>query len=273
MRVPGLLASVILTFLAMIDSRSVSATSHLVNAEGSGDYPTIQAAIDASASGDTVALVQGVFTGSGNRDVLFRGKAIVVRSLDGDPDLCTVDAQGTANDQHRGFLFVGSEGPSSVLEEITIRGGFWRNNNDDHDQGGGILCGPNSAPTIRNCVFAANRSIMGAGLLVGAGSHPSIQGCRFEGNQASGSGGAIGCDFYNRPARFIIRNCSFANNIANGYAGVITIYSRTDITDCIFTNNHGAYGGVFYVCEGGRGYFDRCTFIGNDSDMGGAGLT
>ena len=38
-------------------------------ADGSGDLPTIQAAVNASTDGAVVELANGVFTGMGNRDV------------------------------------------------------------------------------------------------------------------------------------------------------------------------------------------------------------
>jgi hypothetical protein len=48
------------------------------------DYPTIQAAVDAAVSGDTVLLADGVYTGSGNCEVVV-AKSISVVSENG-PD-------------------------------------------------------------------------------------------------------------------------------------------------------------------------------------------
>ena len=42
-----------------------------VNAEGTGDAPSIQAAIDSCAAGDTVLAAPGTYTGAGNRDIDF----------------------------------------------------------------------------------------------------------------------------------------------------------------------------------------------------------
>ncbi len=59
--------------------------------DGSGNHPTIQAAIAAAAWGDTIALGDGTFTGDGNRDLRYAGKPIVLTSLSGNRDNCIVD--------------------------------------------------------------------------------------------------------------------------------------------------------------------------------------
>ena len=113
-----------------------------------GDYPTIQSAIDASLHSDTIVIADGIYSGPGNRDIDFKGKAITLKSENG-PENCTIDCQGGEVDPHRGFHFHSDEGSNSILEGFSIANGYIVG--DGGNGGGGIYC-PNSSPTIRNCV-------------------------------------------------------------------------------------------------------------------------
>lgn len=100
-----------------------------------GECPTIQAGIDSAATGDIVLVADGTYTGDGNRDLDFGGKAIVVMSENG-PELTIIDCEGSPGDYHRGFYFHSGEGPASVLRGFTIKNGRI----PYPDDGGGILC-------------------------------------------------------------------------------------------------------------------------------------
>ncbi len=119
------------------------------------DYATIQAAINAAQDGDTVIVADGVYTGTGNRDIDFLGKAITVRSVRG-PAHCTIDCQGSDEHPRRGFHFHSLEQASSVLDGFTIRNGYAPHESGCHYSGGGILCRDGSNPTIRNCILVDN---------------------------------------------------------------------------------------------------------------------
>lgn len=127
---------------------------------GSQELPfaTIQRGIVAANGGDTVLLAAGVYTGEGNRDLDFMGKAITVRSLNGYRSACVVDAEGSPAEPRVGFRFRGGETCAAVLEGITVTGGY----------PAGIWCGDAgvavaTAPTLRDLDLQQNP---GAGLLV-----------------------------------------------------------------------------------------------------------
>jgi len=95
----------------------------VVKPDGTGDFATIQEAIDFAAGGDVILLADGVFTGTGNRDIDFKGKALTLRSASGHRDFCIVDAEGILGVPLRCFDFQSAEGNDSVVRDITIRGG------------------------------------------------------------------------------------------------------------------------------------------------------
>jgi hypothetical protein len=101
--------------------------TYTVCPDGTGDFATIQEAIEAADSLDIIELTDGRFTGPGNRNLDFAGKAITLRSRSGNPQTCIIDCQGDAappGQARRGFVFRSGEGPGSVLRGITVTGGI-----------------------------------------------------------------------------------------------------------------------------------------------------
>lgn len=80
----------------------------IVAPDGTGDAPTIAAAIDSFDwyGDEKIILLDGVFTGDGNRDLNTYGKGIALVSQSGDPTACIIDCQGSADDPHRAIDFV-----------------------------------------------------------------------------------------------------------------------------------------------------------------------
>jgi hypothetical protein len=97
---------------------------HLVRPDGTGDFATIQAAVDGVPGRAIIELADGTFTGDGNRDVNCRGKAVVIRSQSGDPASCVIDCQGSSSNPHRAFQFISGETRSALLGGVTIRNGM-----------------------------------------------------------------------------------------------------------------------------------------------------
>lgn len=110
-------------FLLLAFIGTAAAADHLVKPDGTGDFPTIQAAVDAAAAGDTILLADGVFQGAGNRNIDFKGKAFTVRSQSGNAKACVIDPEGQQWIPLRGFDFKTLEGPGSVVRDLTIRNG------------------------------------------------------------------------------------------------------------------------------------------------------
>ncbi len=161
-----------------------------IRPQGDGDHPTIQAAIDVVRSGATIELAEGVFRGPGNRDLVFRGKRITLRSIGDDPAACTLDCEGTAAAPHRALVFDQPAGSNPVIRGLTIRNGWAAGDSAGIPaRGGAVLCRADCFPRIQNCVFVNNSAEQG-GAIGGTGASPSIDGCVFWRNVAS-EGGAF----------------------------------------------------------------------------------
>jgi hypothetical protein len=162
-----------------LDQTNQNYTAHVlqtfvVRADGTGDYPTIQAAIDAAMNGDIIIVEDGRYTGFGNKDLDFGGRAITLRSTNG-PDLTIIDCENNG----RGFYFRTGEGFDSVVDGFTITNG-------NGYRGGGIRC-YGAGPTINNCIFSNNYgSEYGGGI---GGGNPTISNCIFKYNRTRDWGG------------------------------------------------------------------------------------
>jgi predicted outer membrane repeat protein len=214
----------------------------VVHPDGTGDFPTIQAAVDACVDGDVVELTDGTFTGDGNRDIDFQGKAITVRSQSGVPQLCIIDCQGSEADPRRAFYFHSDEGPDAVVEGITITGGHTSGWEWPYSCGAGILCWDTS-PTIRSCVFTGNSTGhygSGGGLWCN-GSQSLITECTFDGNHAAGHGGALQSSY----SDIHVHSCIFIGNTCEWDGGAVWIMEASLLLeDCLFQANAGTEGGA-----------------------------
>ncbi len=244
----------------------------IVNTNGTGDYPTIQAAINDSNDGDTIVLQMGTYTGDGNRDIDFRGKAITVRSTDpNNPDIVAstiIDCNGTQAEPHRGFYFHNGEDANSVLMGLTITKGYapatgpysipgggiyceqsspaitkCTISNNSAGSGGGVCCYSESNPMITDCTISNNTAGAGGGMVVPTGSSPILTNCVFISNRAENGGGGIFSS--GNPA---LINCKFINNSTLGDGGGIEsfYYSKITLINCMFWGNSAVSGGGNY---------------------------
>lgn len=191
------------------------------------DYSTIQGAIDAASDGYIVLVADGTYTGEGNKNLDFNGKAITVQSENG-PDNCIIDCQADG----RGFDFHSGEGEDSVVSGFTIKNGR-------AIPGGGIWCSDGSSPTITNCLISHNTSLgHGGGIHCTSNSSPKIINCTIIGNEANDFGGGICCWGSESPT---IMNCTVSGNLATRHdgGGVHCCYGSLTIMNCIIWKNSG----------------------------------
>lgn len=257
--------------IALIASDSLART-WTVLPDGSGDASTIQAAVDSAQAGDIVELVDGVFTGHGNRDVDFHGKAITVRSASDDPEACTIECQGSFADPHRGFIFQSREESDSILRGVTITHGSTQETCPGC-HGGGIYCTKNSSPTIENCTLRENvASTAGGGLYSDGGCSPTITACNFIDNTATSltsSAGGMAC---NDGFDGTVADCVFSGNSAGSGGGLKCNENSPTFLRCLFTGNRSTAEGGAASCQYGSPAFIDCVFTENSCEAFGGAL-
>jgi predicted outer membrane repeat protein len=273
-----------------------------VNADGSGEYATIRDAMYACDNGDTVELADGVYTGYGNRDLVFAGTALTIRSASGDPLSCIIDCQGSDTHQHRGFKFDPGVGRESVLEGVTIRNGcmigqpmpphgdnegaairckyasptisdcrFESNTTDSYfagGTGGAVFCIEESSPLVENCIFIDNTSGLGGGMRC-LRSDAVITGCAFVNNHANSEGGGLSC----WSCEPVLIDNVFINNTSADGGGLSTWCASVQVEGCLFSGNTASErGGGVYSERSPVVDFTNCLFEGNTSNDGGGAI-
>ncbi|MHC4574092.1 MAG: right-handed parallel beta-helix repeat-containing protein [Planctomycetota bacterium] len=295
---------IIIANLALLLAAAASApaaTRHVPD-----EYPTIQAAIDDSSDGDIIVIQPNTYTGPGNRDIDFLGKAVTIRSIDPyDPHIVAatiIDCNGSETEPHQGFYFHNNEDSNSVLDGLTIIRGYgtmmqiWGQvmpaggallcdasgptiancviNDSYAGYGGGIFCHA-ADPTFINCLITGNHALYGAGMFNYDASKPLITNCEFSNNSVSdrGRGGAI----LNDESDPMLTYCLFIDNEGGSAGGAVCNYDCSAVfTNCDFKSNSaprmlltGGGGGAVYNSSGAP-KFTNCIFAANRAGWGGA---
>lgn len=233
-------------------------------------YPggSIQAAIAASANGDTVVVKGGEYY----ENIDFLGKAITVRSelglgsvtLIGGMVLMGPDVPFTGSV----VTFASGEGPTSILQGFIITGGT-------SDYGGGIYIAE-SSPTIRSCTITGNQAETGGGVYLWGSWQATFVGCTISENFAFWGGGMA--SDWSAP---VLDGCAFQDNVAIGGGGGMALAgypeyeSEATLVNCSFTDN--AVLGGFQDVDAGGGILvgdtfttlTDCTVRGNTAPAGG----
>jgi predicted outer membrane repeat protein len=224
-------------------------------------YCSIQDAIKDSKTGDTVSVAAGNY----NENILFFGSKTITLISENGAVSTVID--GGNNDT----VVIFAAGNNSTLDGFTIINGSTSEN------GGGILIGSSSSPTIVNCIITDNEASAGGGISCGESSAPVITNSIIQNNSATGAtsesnGGGIhispsasptitnsiiknnksgrnggGLAFDN--AELTIVNCVFSNNTAAGNGGAISFQNSAPIiTNCTFSNNSASGDGGAIAC-------------------------
>lgn len=220
------------------------------------DFPTPQAAINASEDGDVVILAPGTYPRFNTV-----GRAITIRSEDpSDPAVVAstiIDAEG----EGPAITLIFGERRDTIIEGLTITGGL-------NSTGGGIAM-VGSDPTIRDCVITGNEATTEGGGIYALQSSPRFERCLITENTAPRGGGAA-----TSLTQFMqFEACTFSRNTATGDGGGV-VHSGGGfvlrLTRCTFFGNTAGGNGGALAFNNGSSEVDGCLIYDNDALVGGA---
>jgi predicted outer membrane repeat protein len=275
----------------MVFALSVSVTvASAATLQVPGQYPTIQAAINAAVAGDQVEVSAGYYF----ERIDLKGKAIQLRSVAGADEtfltpngvagsIITCTTGETASTVIDGFTLYGATGAgialttsSPVFKNCRIN----QNYNSGSNGGGVAFTGTGGTPRFENCDFFGNRAIGREGGAVSAtatGGGIEFVGCVFSSNESTGAyGGAI----YSTAPAITVRGCSFNSNVltagaSDRFGGAIymgaaallcedSYFGSNGVTAGDGTNSdRGALGGA--IASTGAVTIARCQFQNNQA--------
>jgi hypothetical protein len=243
------------------------------------DQPTIQAAIDIAAAGDTVVVASGIF----HERIDFKGKAIEVRSS-GGPLSTTIDG----DDLGEVVRFHTDEGRGSILRGFTITGGVRHfsifgagvhidtasptivgnvitGNYIATSAGAGIAAHGGAALIQDNHIFGNHSAPTGAAGGIYADGNAEIVGNLIEDNVAGGGGGVLIADEV-----LLADNVIRDNHALTHHGGGVSIGSGNPIVaqNLISKNTASARGGGLYRGNFGRDGADRLPVVANNTIVG-----
>jgi len=220
---------------------------------GFNAFDKIQDGIHQIAGHGCIRVADGVYAGTGNREIDFLGRPFTLRS-DHGPESCIIDCEASG----RGFHFHNKEGADSVVDGFTIKNGY------SNEHGGGMLI-ESASPTITDCIFQGNTAIDYGGGIHNDHSSPTIIRSVFLENSAYRGGGV-----QNTTSSPFLNQCSFQRNEVDYGGGVDNLSdSSATLTNCIFHENTAAKeaGGIFNYIDCSID-LKHCTFYGNSSVHG-----
>jgi hypothetical protein len=215
-----------------------------VDDDAPANFTNIQAAINVAIERDIVEVRPGTYTGPGNYNIRFNGKAITVRGTNPQDFDVVAATIIDCNSQGPGFIFDKKEYQHSVLSGLTITNG-----RSFGYYGGAIEC-REARPTISNCILV--------------------------GNTAAKYGGGISSNSIDSPgADLIVKNCLITDNYAGGLGGGVYAGHLNSVTidRCTITGNTSAWrGGALYGSSSVH-RINKCIITGNKSGLMGGGIT
>lgn len=227
---------------------------------------SIQDALDASAAGDTVLLLPGVHTGSGENLVSLDGShnGLTLLGDPVEPGSVVLEGGGLSGP------VISIDGISAdTLDRGTILSGFTVRGASTEELGGGLFC-YYASPTLVAVAFEECHSGSGGGAYLWRGG-PSLVSCVFDGNTCNTSGAGIyayACEGLE------LLSCVFSGNSSTDDGGGVYLFHCSPLVrNCLFTGNYAwDNGGGLYLYAYSSPAIGWCTFEGNSTTYEGSAV-
>ncbi|MBN2269813.1 MAG: right-handed parallel beta-helix repeat-containing protein [Sedimentisphaerales bacterium] len=243
------------------------ATTITVDDDGPADFKNIQAAINDAYDGEVVEIKPGTYTGPGNYNIWFKGKAITVRGTNPEDFDVVAETVIDCRQQGQGFIFDNAEDANSILSGVKIINGY---GNWPFSNGGGAISSDGASPIITNCILTYNTGSGGA--ISATGGYLTVRNCIITHNTSDGYGGGIyGTGQYG----LTVENCIISHNVATGRGGAIRTTSADVpfvVKNCIITGNIAGTKGGGISSRGGYMMVSGCIIADNVAGELGGGI-
>ena len=225
------------------------------------EFPTIQAAIEAAAIGDTVLVQPGIYA----ENIDFMGRQIVVTST----YLFSQDWSAVDNTVIDGQNLDTAVRITDAAELIgfTLAHGYA----GPGENGAGIFVGGTgsriSSCIIRDCYSGSH----GGGIAIPNFCEAVIENCIISGNSSDQSGGGI---YIGHSSILAIQNCVISGNDSDYGGGIFAVNCSTfQMENVLLTYNSALIGGAIYLIESNPEHLENLILFNNEGSAGGGGIS
>jgi predicted outer membrane repeat protein len=226
----SMLVALIAAFGAVTNPRPVAALAATYVVCPSGcDFDSVQAAVDATATGDTVEIASGVYPAQ----LTIRGKSLTLQGAGVDETI--LDGEQT------GRVLVVEGSANVTLRNLTVRNGrAVAGSSFPAGHGGGIFIAAGGTLTMSEIAVTGNTAEVHGGGIANGGTL-SISQSEISGNHTDGSGGGL----FNTSRLNLYASDISANHSARSGGGIYST-DRLSVTESSITDNTAVVGGGLF---------------------------